>query len=111
MLLSKKAIIDINKEFEDGKVINPGSLDYSINIARRTKNWLKALSHIARAILIDHVFEEGNKRTASAVIVTFFEMNSISYNKDKVQQLIVQILKKNITSLREIERLLKNATE
>ena len=111
MLLSKKAIININEEFENGHVINENSLDYAINLARKSENWLKALAIVVRAILIDHIFEEGNKRTAAGVIMIWLEMENLYYNKTKINSLIVKMLKKNITSLNEIMELIKNATQ
>ena len=111
MLLSKKAIIAINKEFENGVVINDSSLDYAITLAKKSNNWLKSLAMLVRAILIDHVFEEGNKRTAAAVIMAVLEMHEIAYNKDKINKMIVKMLRKNITNLNEIMFLIKNVTE
>jgi len=110
MLLSKKAIIGINEEFENGHVINGNSLDYAIGVARKTENWLKALAIVVRAILIDHIFEEGNKRTAAAVIATWLDMENLHYDKTMINKLIVKILKKNIKNLEEIMGLIKNAT-
>lgn len=111
MLLSKKAIININEEFENGHVINENSLDYAITTARKSDNWLKSLAIVVRAILIDHVFEEGNKRTAAGVIMIWLEMENLHYDKTRINRLIIMILKKNITSLNEIMELIKNATQ
>jgi len=111
MLLSKKSIISINEEFDNGNVINEGSLDFAINMAKKSDNWLKSLALLVRAILIDHIFEDGNKRTAAAVIVTWLEMENLHCNLDKVNKLIVKILKKNITNLNEIMEQIKNAAE
>ena len=111
MLLSKKSIISINEEFDNGHVVNEGSLDFAINTARKSDNWLKSLAILVRAILIDHIFEDGNKRTAAAVVVAWLEMENLHCNIDSVNKLIIKILKKNITSLNEIIELIKNATE
>jgi prophage maintenance system killer protein len=111
MLLSKKSIISINEHFDNGHVINEGSLDFAINEARKSENWLKSLAILVREILIDHIFEDGNKRTAAAVIIAWLEIENLHYNADKINQLIVKILKKNITNINEIMELIKNATE
>jgi prophage maintenance system killer protein len=111
MLLSEKAIININEEFSNGKMVNKNSLDYAINLAKKSENWLKSLAILVRAILIDHVFEDGNKRTAAAVIMVWLEMENIHYNTDKVNRLIIKMLKKNITNINEIMELIKNAIE
>ncbi len=111
MLLSKKSIIGINEEFDKGHVVNENSLEYALELARKSENWLKSLAVLVRAILIDHIFEDGNKRTAAAVIVSWLEMENLHGDMDQINRLIVKILKKNITSLNEIMELIKNATE
>ena len=111
MLLSKKAIIEINEQFDNGHVINANSLNYIIEEARKSENWLKSLAIVVRGILIDHIFEEGNKRTTAAVIATWLDMENLYYNKDKINDLIIKILKKNITNLNEIMGLIKNAIQ
>lgn len=110
-MLSKKDVILINQEFDAGKFINESSLDYAIDMTRRSKNWLKSAALLVRAILIDHVFEEGNKRTTAAVIMTYLEMNGFHSSPNKVASVVVRILKQNITDTRKIERLIKNAIE
>ena len=101
----------INKEFENGVMVNESSLDYVITLAKKSNNWLNSLAMLIRAILIDHVFEEGNKRTAAAVVMTVLEMHNILYDKDKINKMIIKMLKKNITNLNEIMFLIKNVTE
>lgn len=110
-MLSKKDIIALNQELHTGRIVNEGSLDYAIETTKRSKNWLKSAATLTRAILIDHVFEDGNKRTAAAVIMVHLEMNNIHYNPDSVNQMIIRILKKNITNMRTIERMIKNVIE
>ena len=110
-MLSKKDIITLNQELHTGRVINESSLDYAIESTRKSKNWLKTAAMLTRAILIDHVFEDGNKRTAAAVIMVYFQTNNIHYNPDNVNKIVVQMLKKNITNMRTIERLIKNVIE
>jgi len=111
MLLSKKAIISINQSLgEKGIVVNEGSLDYAITLARKSNNWLKSLAILTRAILIDHVFEDGNKRTTAATIMTWLEMHNIHYNKDKINLMLIKMLKENITNINKIMEMIKDAT-
>ena len=111
MLLSKKAIITINKNLgEKGILINESSLEYAIIFARKSNNWLKSLAILVRSILIDHVFEDGNKRTTAVVIMTWLEMHNLSYNKDRINSLIIKMLKENITSIEKIKEIIKDAT-
>jgi len=110
-MLSKKDVIEINREFHSGKIVNEGSLDYAIETTKRSKNWLKSAAVIVRAILADHVFEDGNKRTAAAVMMAYLDINNLGYNQDKVGETVVRMLKDNVTNLKKIERLIKNAIE
>ena len=71
--LTKKDIIALNQEFEDGALHNETSLDFALSYAKRTENWTKALAWLVRAILTDHVFREGNKRTAALLIKAYAE--------------------------------------
>ena len=108
-MLSKKDIIALNLEFDKGIVVNEGSLDYAIDMTHRSKNWLKAAALLTRAILVDHVFEDGNKRTAAALIITCFELFGVHYNAGRVNLAVVRIIRENITDVRKIERLIKDA--
>jgi prophage maintenance system killer protein len=108
-MLSRKDIIEINKDFSNGRIVNESNLDFAVKTSARSKNWLRSAAVFTRAILIDHVFEDGNKRTAAAVIMLLMEMNKIVFDPDIVSKVIVKLLKKNITSVREIERCIKDA--
>ena len=107
--ISKKDIIAINQKFDKGQIINGSSLDFALSQANSSKSWLKSCAVLVRAVLIDHVFEEGNKRTAAAIVTGFFEENEVDYNPEEVAKGITKILMKNITSIAEIERVILNA--
>jgi len=107
--LNKKDIIALNQEFEDGTLHNEASLDFALSYARRTENWTKALALIVRAILIDHVFQEGNKRTAALLIKSYAEFEGYKTYDDKILKLIKDILVKNISGITRIEELIKDA--
>ena len=108
MNLNLKDIVAINQEFHNGKLANEGSLAFALSYARRTTNWVKALAIITRAILIDHAFEDGNKRTAAAVIFTEAHMQGFTVNKNRLAHLIEAVLRKNVTSTRELEEMIKD---
>ncbi|MDO8660409.1 MAG: hypothetical protein Q7K43_00830 [Candidatus Woesearchaeota archaeon] len=110
-MLTQKDIVAINSALDSGQIVNQGSLDYALSVTYRNKNWLRCAAVLTRAILIDHVFEDGNKRTVAAIIMAYFEMNSIGYCPDKINKLIVLMLKKNIVDIKKIERLISNARE
>lgn len=108
-MLSSKDIIEINKSFSTGKLINESSLDYAVKTNLRSKNWLRSAAIFTRSILIDHAFEDGNKRTAAAVIMLLMDINKIQFKPEEIPRLVVKILRKNITSIKEIERCVKDA--
>lgn len=108
-MLSKKDIIGINKSFAEGRIVNESSLDYAVKTQQRSRNWLRAAAVFTRAILIDHVFEEGNKRTSAAVMMLLMELNGVQYRPEEIPKIIIKILKKNMTSITEIERCIKDA--
>ncbi len=107
--ITLKDIMRINQQFDKGKVINKGSLAYAVSEANRTKSWLRSCAVLSRAVLIDHIFEEGNKRTTAAIITGFFEERNIIYDPEKVARAVTTILMKNITNISTIERVITNA--
>lgn len=108
-IFSKKDIIALNQQFEDGTINNEASLDFAISYAKRIANWPKALAYLTRAILLDHVFEEGNKRTAALLIKSYAECEGYEIYNDRVLRLIKEVLLKNITSIRKIEGMIQDA--
>lgn len=110
-MLSKKDIIEINKSFHTGKLSNESSLDFALSQIYRSKNWLKTAAILSRAILIDHVFEDGNKRTAAGIIAAIMEMNTISYSPVKMDKTVIMIAKNNVTSIKQIEKVILNVRE
>ena len=67
------------------------------------------MAWLTRAILLDHVFEEGNKRTAALLIKTYSDYEGYETYDDKIVKIIKEIILKNITSIRKIEEMIKNA--
>lgn len=82
-----------------------------MSYAGKTENWTKALAWLVRAILIDHVFKEGNKRTAALLIKSYAEYEGCETYDDKIVKLIKQIVLKNISSIRKIEEMIKDAVK
>ncbi len=110
-MLTAKDVVAINQEFHNGNYANRSSLEFALDYAKRTTNWAKALAHLVRAILVDHVFEDGNKRTAAALILTEAYVHGFVADKDKVARLIERVLRKNVTNVQEIEEMIKDAIE
>lgn len=108
-MISKKDIIEINMQFGNGSMMNESSLDYAVKTQERSTNWLKTAAVLTRSVLIDHVFEDGNKRTAAAIIMLIMDLNNIEFDPEELPKIIVKILKKNMTSTTNIERCIKDA--
>jgi prophage maintenance system killer protein len=107
--LSIKDVLAINYVFANGRILDKGSLLFALDQANKSGSWLRACAYLVRAVLIDHVFEEGNKRTAAGIIAGFFEEQDITYHPEELAKAISKILMKNITSITAIERVIKNA--
>ena len=107
-MINIEDLVQMNKQFDNGIVVNKSSLEFALSLSKNTKDWIKQLAYIVRAILIDHVFEEGNKRTASALIMSVIEIHKLGYDPYKVDELIIEILKDNITDINKIRREIKN---
>ncbi len=108
--LTKKDLIGINQEIgSNGKFRNESSIDFALSIAKQKKSWLYELSYIVRSLLVDHGFEDGNKRTAIISIITYFENNNLGYDKDKLIKTVWNISKKNTSDINKLMRLIKNA--
>jgi death-on-curing family protein len=73
--LAKEAIIEINKKFEKGTMLNEGALDYVVykvaNIRGVDRKAATLLMELARR----HAFTDGNKRTAFESMLAFLKIN------------------------------------
>lgn len=101
-------LIRVNKRFSSGRVINKSSLEFAESALRRTKNWQEQAAFVMRAIVVDHAFEDGNKRTAAAYLSGLLETLKIPYDPFKIDK-IVLTLAKGTKSIDKIRRMIKNA--
>ena len=108
-MITEKGLVEINKKFDVGAIVNKNSLSFALSSTQTTKDWFKQLAYLVRALLIDHIFQEGNKRTAAALITYFFEDRKVAYDQYKVDKIIAEIVLKNISSIEQIRRKLKDA--
>lgn len=107
--LTKKDIIALNMEFEDGSLNNESSLDFALDYARNTENWTRGLAWLMKAILQDHVFEEGNKRTAALLLKAYAEYRGHKTYDDRVVKLVKKIIMRNTSSVKKIEEMIQDA--
>ena len=108
MYITKQVIIFVNKKFGNGNLINENSLDFAVK--SESNRIFGNLPHIVRALLVDHCFEDGNKRTATFLIVNFCEENRIPVRQEKVLKAVRTIASRNPKSIEKIRSVLKYAT-
>lgn len=111
MKISKEDIIRINKGF-GGHLRNDASLDFALKMQENNKlgNY-KKLAYLLRAILVDHPFSDGNKRTAMFLAFAFADEFNKDADRDLLKHHILSIASKNINEIRNIEVRLKNAVK
>lgn len=109
VLLNKKFVIGLNQKIgESGELQSPSSLDYAISTMKHKKSWLYELSYIIRSLLIDHAFRDGNKRTALALILIYFEHRDVVFDREKVVVTMHKIAKNNVNNVNNIVRLIQS---
>jgi len=109
MKISKEDIIRIAKGF-DGNLRNSSSLDFALEKQEESKlGEYKKLAYLLRAILVDHPFSDGNKKTAMFVAFAFAEQNNKQVDEELLKHHILSIASKNIIEIRSIEERMKNA--
>ena len=101
-------LIKINKRFSSGRIINKASLEFAESALKSTKNWQEQAAYILRAIVADHAFEDGNKRTGTAYIIGLLETYKIPYDPFRVDKMVVTMAK-GAKSIEKIRRMIKNA--
>lgn len=109
MIISKKDIVRINHGF-GGAVRNDASIDFALQMQENNKlGEYKKLAYLWRAILVDHPFTDGNKRTASFVALMFADECRKQVDRELLIHHIIAIAKQNVIDIRNIEWRLKNA--
>jgi len=109
MKIRKEDIIRINKGF-GGNLRNDASLDFALRMQENNKlGDYKKLAYLWRAILVDHPFSDGNKRTAAYLAFVFANEYNKIIDKELLSHHILSVASKNIINVRVIEERLKNA--
>jgi len=109
MKISKKELLRINHGF-GGNLRSDSSLDYALDKLESKKLGIyKKIAYLLRAILVDHPFSDGNKRTAAYVTLKFATKSKKQVDMDLLLHQIVSIAKQNIHDIKKIEWRLKNA--
>lgn len=109
MKISKKDILRVNHGF-GGNLRSGSSLDFAIEMQKNKKlGPYKKLAHLWRAILVDHPFSDGNKRTAAFISFVFADEYKKQVDRNLLIHHIISIAKQNINEIKNIEWRLKNA--
>ena len=108
MDIGKEELIRINHGF-GGNLRSDSSLEYALDIQKNNRlGDYKKLAYLLRAILVDHPFTDGNKRTAMFLCLSFAEENNKQIDRDLLLEQIISIAKNNLTKIRNIEQRIKN---
>lgn len=100
----------VNKYIEEkGRVINDSSFEFALSSANRTKDWVMQLAYLLRSIVVDHVFEDGNKRTGAAIFVAYAKDNNKRYDIYKIDRIVRDLSQNKIKDLEKLRRRIKNA--
>ena len=91
-------------------IVDKGGLDFIVNKVQsaKTEIYHKA-AMLLYEIIITHPFVDGNKRTAAAYIMAMLEDFKYRYDAFKIDRLVLKITKNNITDVKTIRRMIKNA--
>ncbi|MFH1585209.1 MAG: Fic family protein [archaeon] len=109
MNISKEDMLRINHGF-GGNLRSGSSLDFAFDkLINKKLGLYKKLAYLWRAILVDHPFSDGNKRTAAFVAFVFATEEGKEVDRNLLIHHIVSIAKNNIHEVRNIEWRLKNA--
>lgn len=109
MEIRKEDLLRINKGFGGG-LRNDASIDFALDKQQDKKlGDYKKLAYLLRAILVDHPFTDGNKRTAIFFCHAFATEHKKQIDRDLLIQQVQSIAKNNITDIRNIGDRIKNA--
>jgi len=109
MEIRKEDLLRINKGF-GGNLRSDSSLDFALEIQKNPKlGAYKKLAYLWRAILVDHPFSDGNKRTAMFFAHAFANENKKQIDNQLLLEQAVSIAKNNTIDIRRIADRLKNA--
>lgn len=109
MKISKQELLRINKGFR-GNLRSSSSLDYALDKFKNKRLGIyKKMAYLLRAILVDHPFSDGNKRTAAFFSIKFAAELNKQVDRELLIHHIISIAKKNIHDIKSIEYRLKNA--
>jgi len=108
-MITREDVVALNRLDDKGKVVNEGSLAFALSVGLKTKDWVTQVAYLLRAILLDHVFEDGNKRTALSLLLAAAKDHTKGYDLYKLDLIIKRIIEQKISDIKTIKELIKDA--
>ncbi len=109
MNIRQKDLLRVNEGF-GGNLRSDSSVDFAFKMMENKKiGPYKRLAFLWRAIIVDHPFSDGNKRTAAFVAFAFASEQKKQVDRELLIHHIISIAKNNISNIRNIKYRLKNA--
>ena len=106
--LKKGDVLEINRAL-GGNLRSESSLDFAFTAAAE-KSDRRKLALLWRAILIDHPFDDANKRTVAAITRLYAQAKGLKIEPNRLAKEILNVSKNNIHDLKTVERRIKYAT-
>jgi hypothetical protein len=101
--LTTNQIIEINQTTNGGGVPLTGSVDTVIANMSYREGFSDQAATVIRDIAGSHLFQDGNKRTAQAVVETFAQQNGIPIDSQALRQIIDEAGKGSLGNLSTVE--------
>ena len=105
-MINQETLISINKKFSNGKIVNKESLDLALSSPE--KGWMDQVAFLVKGLLVDNIFEDGNKRTTAVIIAASYTEFEISFDSRRLSEVVVEIESKDIADIDKIKELIKS---
>ncbi len=103
-MFTEEEIVMLNKKFHNGGIRNKNSLEIAISSAEKNSNRLEQLAYLLKAMLVECVFEDGNKRTAALLIILYYNELELGFDPEKVTKTIIKLAKNKVTDINDIKK-------
>lgn len=97
-------LVEINKIFSEGKILKKSEIKFTLSAIKENKNWQQNLTYLVETIICGHTFLDGNKRTATALILYFFNKHNVLYDRDSIARTVIIIAKMKKPNFKKIQR-------
>ena len=105
-MFQEENLININKKFASGKIVNKKSIETALSSPEQ--GWMDQVANLVRALILDHVFEDGNKRTAPVIIAAYYTEFEVGFDTEKITEMMIKMQSKNIKDIDEIKGMIKD---